>query len=250
MSVRFKPLRASKTPSGGGPAGTVSYIGGTGILAASSPGTTVQFTVPNVAATRMAILSACMKPSNTAFDSITGWLPIASVAGGTGTEGGTDDAPTRVGMWYRILDGSETTTPIFGGTSCLVIQGVIDVYSSSTGLWATPVFSSGDDITHGGNHDITTVGSIATAAGDFLIAAFASDTDNAGAISAPYVTQAGATLGTATLRSRNLSGTGPDNGIASIDAPVTAGATAVVAAGYTRSNIDCGPAIVARLRAA
>jgi hypothetical protein len=137
-----------------------------------------------------------------------------------------------------------TTTPAPNS-----ITGAMGVYSSTTGLWETPAWVSGVDIVHDTGRTVVT-GALVTAPGDILLAAWSGDTEVTTGITAPTITQAGATIGAATLRSRTLNTFGSNTSVITADAVVTAGASGPVTAGFSGGGANCGPGLVVRLRGA
>jgi hypothetical protein len=210
-------------------------------------------------ANRLALLLAAINvetqlPTDAPVDTFNSWTLLGSANGGDAVHGADGLAErlhrTRIAAWWTLLGGDEsgfitlTTTPAPNS-----ITGAMGVYSSTTGLWEPPVIVSGVDTVHDTGRSVTTA-SLATQAGDILLAAWASDTEVSTAISAPTITQAGATLGAVTLRSRTLNSFGANTSVITADCAVTAGATAPVVAGFTGGGANCGPGLIVRLRGA
>lgn len=209
-------------------------------------------------AARLALLLASINIESQApsdpVDTFNVWTALGSRNGGDpahGADGLTDRLHrTRVAAWWTLMGGDEsgfltlTTSPAPNS-----ITGAMGVYSSTTGLWETPVMVSGVDTVHDVGRSIVT-GTLDTAPGDVLLAAWSGDTEVTTAITAPTITQPGATIGAATLRARTLNNGGSNTSVITADAVVTAGASGPVTAGFSGGGANCGPGLVVRLRGA
>ena len=103
-----------------------------------------------VAAGRKAVLFASVKLSTATWGTVTGFTLVGQATGGTGASA-NDAGTTRVGVWERTLDGSESgsvTVTNTGGVSC---AGAMSIYTSSLGGWAPITFVTASDTTHGTN---------------------------------------------------------------------------------------------------
>jgi hypothetical protein len=209
-----------------------------------------------VGAGRLALLFASIAPETQAPDSPVDddnvWTLLGQVPGGDPAHVAPTDRlhMSRIAAWWTLLDGTEAGDVTITSTPAPnTITGCMGSYISDTGTWEAPVLVSGNDAAHGAGRAILT-GSLDTAAGDMLVAAWSSDTEVTTAITAPSITQAGATIEAATLRSRTLNTFGSNSSIITADAAVTVGASAAVAAGFSGGGNNCGPGVVVRLRAA
>jgi hypothetical protein len=241
---------------------TVAHAGSTApAVAASNENVVLDVQYLAVAAGRLAVLLAASAPEEQApdapVDAFGAWALLGSANGGDPTHTavtavtGVDRAHrTRAGAWWRVLGGTESGFMTLTATpSPNTITGCMSVYTSDTGLWEVPVLVSGVDTVHESGRSVTT-GSLVTQAGDVLLAAWAGDNEVNTAITAPTITQAGATLGAATLRSRTLNNGGANSSMITADCVVTAGATGPVVAGFTGGGVNCGPGLIVRLRSA
>jgi hypothetical protein len=201
-----------------------------------------------VAAGRLAIIHGSVKLSSSTWGAVSGWTLIGEATGGTGTSA-NDAGTTRVGLWARVLDGTETgsvTVTNTGGVSC---AGAMTILSNATGSWDYATFVTGADTTHGANWSATCgAWGSALAANDWVYVANSTDTDIAQSITAPALTQTGATFGTFTLRNRRLSTTGTDSGAYAWTASVTTGSSNAPTWTHTSTTSTCGATIVARIR--
>lgn len=194
-----------------------------------------------VAAGRMAVLIGAVKLSTATWNALAGWTLVVQATGGTGASA-ADAGTTRVGVWIRTLDGSESgsvTVTNTGGESC---AGAMSIYSSGTGYWSVILpINSAADTTHGTNP--TAVGTTWTAAlavDDLVVWGWSNDTDANKISSLPTITQTSATFGAVTHRNQTLSTTGNDSGMNSWDAPVTAGNANAPTVGFTSGISQCG----------
>lgn len=206
---------------------------------------------------KLAVLRGSVKPETATFGSpsdATGrpWTLVGTATGGTGSTGG-DTGPTRVGVWVKELVGDESgnvTIPNTGGNSCAGAMTLLTKGAAAS--WDYSAFVAGDDSTHdaGTNAHGATCGawSSALAAGDWVDATHATDTDTALGSSGPAFTQSGAVFGAATLRNASRSGTANDCGVYSWDAPVTTGSASAPTFQWTGATAECGPYLVLRLR--
>lgn len=229
---------------------SISHQASTGSPAASAQGTTsINVSYPaGVAAGRIAILIASVKLSSATFGTVTGFDLIGTQTGGTGTSA-NDAGTTRVGVWYRVLTGSESgsvnVTNDTGVSSC----GAMSIYTGTAGGWATPAFVAGSDTGHGANWSAACGAWAATLnVDDMLVVANSTDTDAAQTITSPTITQTGATFGARTQRNASLSTSGTDSGAYSWDASVTAGSANAPTWTHTSATSTCGATVIVRLR--
>jgi len=241
---------------------TISHAGSTGLQSATTDPTPYGLTWPaGVAAGRLAVLFVGNTTLTSEINTASlpdAWTIIGTFTGGDAAHsepGATNDvARSRVTALYRILSGSETGAFTYTMlTAANAASGCISIYSTDApgGFDAPTVFVSGVDTAHGTGRSCA-CGAWGTplAAGDWLSWGFSSDTDTALTVTAPTVTQSGATFGSVTHRNRNLNGQANDCGVYSFDAPVTAGNANAPTVAFTSTTQQCGPAIVVRLREA
>jgi hypothetical protein len=232
---------------------TIAHEGSSGIETVSTAkgvsSTTVAYT--NVAAGRLALLFCTIKLGSALFSTTppTGWTSVVdSGSGGTGTTA-ADVGTTRVGVWYRVLDGTETGSVTVVAAGSESMAGGMSVYSSSLGTWTAPIAVIGNDTGHGTNRScVCGAWASALAAGDWVATAFASDTDTNPSITSPTITQTSATFGTVNTRNVRLSSSGNDTGLYTFDASVTTGNANAPTIGFTTATSQCGPGVAIRLR--
>jgi hypothetical protein len=233
---------------------TITHQASTGINAATAQGSSsTGVAYVGVAAGRRALLGAAVYPETNSWNAVTGWSLVGELAGGATGADISDDHKSRLGVWQRDLDGSETgsvTVGNSGGGTGQTTAGAMSSYSTDAGGWDTSIFVSADDSGHGTNPAVT-FGAWAEAlqAGDVVVVWHASDTDNAGTKSAFSLLQTGITFGAITHRNGSRSGTGSDCAVDSWDAVVSSGTGATAADfSYTYATASCGPFIAVRLR--
>jgi hypothetical protein len=229
----------------------IAHEASTGLPGGTSQGSTsisVAY-VGTPSAGDLGLLVACVKPETATFDAVSGWTLVGTATGGTGSSG-VDVGPTRLGVWTRELDGTESgsvTVTNTGGNSSAGAMTVLTKDASAT--WDYSAFVTGDDAAH----DTSASAACGTwpsalAANDWVTVAHACDTDLVGLASSFAITQSGATFGTFTLRNRSRSGTNNDCGVYSIDVPVTTGSANAPTFTATCSNAECGPYLLLRVR--
>lgn len=267
------PLRVQKNGAGGyvavpvgastsptltfGAAGTIAY--------SASGGTTVAPTYPSGITTNSAlVLIVGQKPSSANGGTCTtpaGWTLQAEISGandgdtgGYTTTLGVDTGNTNLYVYTKdTVTGSETgTLSVTVGTNNVCWANIYRVQSSDTCTWSYAAATGKD--TSAGNVSIAT-GSIAIAAGDYIIGAMVIPTDvtTPSQFSAEALSQSGTTFGTVTEIQEPDSGTGNDIGGFLVEAPVSSGSgsgavTMTATAGGTTTNVR-GPGAVIRLRA-
>lgn len=233
---------------------TIAHEASTGVESSSTAKGTTSTNVAygGVAAGRRALLFASAKPSTVTWPAITGWTNIVDLAGGTGVENTADDAPTRLGVWYRDLDGSEsgsvTITPT-GSPNCVV--GAMSTYSTTTSWDGAPAAVTGDDATHGASYSAAAGAWAATlAAGDLVAVGRASDNDNTGAKSNFALTQTGASFSGLAYRNNQLNSSGSDVCVVSTDCAVTTGSANAPTFSHDHAGgaQSCGAFAAVRLR--
>lgn len=236
---------------------TIAHVGSTGVNTATAVrGTTsisVAYPASSVAAGRIAIIFAEGKLSSATWGTDpSGYTKIVDATGGTGSNG-VDTGNTRIGIWYKVLSGSESGSETVALTSGTQVTAVMSVYSKTATNWvppnATTGFVTGADST-ATNNVSAALGSWPTAlrTGDWVVAAFAATTDNTAAASSPTITQSGATFGTVTMRNRMGGSDGNDGSIYSWDASVTNGNENAPTVGFTETATIYGAAAAIRLR--
>lgn len=206
---------------------TISLAGATGVsttaAARGTTSTTVAFVA--VAAGRLAVITASVKPSTATWDTDpAGWTKVTDDTGGTGTDA-TDTGTSRIGKWHRILDGSESGSVTIAATnSPSQVCAAMDVYERTLPGWAVPISNAGSDITHTTNATGASGSNWSSGlrVGDWVHAGYATDTSSSTAISSQSMTQSGVTFGTKTARSRVGNSSGTHGAVITWDAPVTA----------------------------
>lgn len=229
---------------------TVSHQGSLGSPAGSAQGST-SISVPypsGVLAGRIAILEASVKLSTAIFGEVENFTLITSHPGGTG--GSANDAgTTRVGVWYRILDGSETGSVTVTNDAGVSSAGAMSIYGNTLGGWATPIAVVGSDDSHGADWSASLSSWAASlAAGDRLVIVNSTDTDAVQSITAPTITQTDATFGTITQRNALRSTTDTDCACYSWDVSVTTGSANAPTWTHTSATSACGATVIVRLR--
>jgi hypothetical protein len=217
--------------------------------AKGSTSTTVAYT--GVAFGRMALLFVTVKLGTSTWNTVPGWTILVDQSGGTGTSA-ADAGTTRLGVWYRELLGTETGNVTITNTGGESSGGGMSVYSKTNGnTWVTPIATHGDDTGHGTNRScVCSAWGSALATNDFVVLAWASDTDSTSAVSAPTITQASATFDTVNMRNKRLSSSGNDCGLYSADCSVTTGNANAPTIGFTLAVSQCGRGAAIRLREA
>jgi len=220
-----------------------------GTAARGTSSTTVAYV--GVAAGRIGLIFAVTKPETATWSTVSGWTNIADFTGGTGSSG-VDTGPTRMGVWYRLLDGSETGNVTVATTGGGSTSAIMSVYAQSAGGWDTPVVVTGTDTTHGSSPVAASVGTWPSSVetGDWIAFGYAADTDVTTSFTAATLAMTGYTFGARTQRSRRLNSDGNDTGVSSWDAEVTAGSGGTTAPSLTLSQAatSCGEFTFVRLR--
>jgi hypothetical protein len=237
---------------------TIAFVGGTGVSTTGAAKGTTSTTVVynNVAAGRLALLTVGAKPNTGTITTPSGWTKIGEQTGGTGTNA-ADTGLTKVAIYAKELDGTETGSVTVNGTSTGSIQGSMDVYSKTRGFWDYTTFVAGSDAAHGTNFSAAggTWSNGGLEIGDVVFVGHSGDTDDSTtATSAPAITQTGITFGTAAGRSqvRNTSGNQGmtytwSNNVTAVATPGTSNTLAPTAT-FTWSVSSCGPAMMVRIR--
>lgn len=238
---------------------TIANAGATGVNTATAAlgttSTTVAYT--GVAAGRLAVITAGVKPSTATLPATLTdgasktWAKITETTGGTGTNA-ADTGLSRIAKYVRILDGAETGSITVTGTGASATTAVMDTHSTTLGGWQTPLSVVASDATHGANCSAATgTWASALAVGDWIHAGYACDTDSTGvATSTHVITQTGTTFSARTARSRLNNSSGNQNGVHTWDASVTVagGGTTATTLGFTWATSSCGPMGALRLR--
>lgn len=232
---------------------TISLAGATGVSTTSAArgttSTSVAYTA--VAAGRLAIITAAVKPSTAAWGTDpAGWSKVVDATGGTGTNA-ADTGTSRIGKWCRVLDGTETGSVTITATNTpSQVCGAMDVYSNTAGGWDTPIAVTGADTTHGTNPSAASgTWASALAVGDYVHVGYATDTDSTTATTGQAITQTSTTFGTVTARSRVGNSDGNDGSVFTWDAEVTAGGAATATTmTLTWSGSSCGAFGALRIR--
>lgn len=233
---------------------TIAHVGSTGVNTATAARGTTSRIIPwaNVAAGRMAIVAAQCRP-NTSTMTITGgtgWMLLANISGGAaGTT--ADTGPTKLQVWAKILDGTETGNITVSTPSGTMTNAALSVYSKTAGAWARPYAMTANDSTQAANVSATTgVWPTRIGAGAMLVGVASSNTDSTVATSAFVMTQTGLTPGTRTARNRVGASDGLGGTIQTWDAPIaTAGTgTTAMTLGFTWTASSSGPLAVVLLQ--
>jgi hypothetical protein len=202
---------------------TVAHVGSTGTTttatAYGTTSTTVAYT--SVAVGRMAIIVASTKLSTATWSAVTGFTQIVDGTGGTGASSSTTGT-TRIGVWYRILDGSETGSVTVATTGGVATTAAMSVYSKTRNTWMVPFGVTSSDTTDGTNPTGTAAAWTKTLIpADMLIAAYAGEEGSTTVPSANTLTQTSATFGTRTHRNYRNNSSGTTNTLTSWDGTVT-----------------------------
>jgi hypothetical protein len=200
---------------------------------------------------RALLLMVATKPGATAtINRPSGWTRrLASDAKGTFGTNGSDAGPTRIAVFERIADGTETgnvTVSITGGNSSWA--RIIEL-ESSTGSFDIDM-AVGEDTSSGtGFSAACHIPFGWVKAGDMLIGVAAKPTDS-GSWSNQNFSAAGITVGARTEMGEYATNTGNDIGGVSWYAQVTAGESTAdtITATATTSNSTYGPAAIIRVR--
>lgn len=230
---------------------TVSHVASSGsTTTATAYGTTstsVAYPASSVAAGRMAIIIASTKLSTATWNAVTGYTLIAEGTGGTGASS-TTTGTTRIGVWYRILDGSETgsVTVGTGGVAATATVGVMSVYSRSNGQWETPFAVTASDTTDANSPSATaSAWAKPLIPADMLIVGYAGEEGTTTAPGTNGLTQSGATFAARTLRNYRNNNSGDDNTVASYDGLVNSGSANALTMDITWTAITTAGAFVA-----
>lgn len=248
----------------------ISFVGSTAD-ALGAETTTTTFTYTGVAAGRFAILYAVCRPNTATFNTVSGWNSIVNLVGGTGHStgvGAADAGQSRLGVWYRILDGSEDTgggvgsitLTLTGGDATLgSIAGGVVVYDSD--LWGFGMLNvtTGSDNLHADGRTMVCAAWTGGSApglqtGDTVVRIFATDQNTGPVFATHTMSQSAATFGTVNERSIRRSTGGNDCGIYVQDCLVTGSSgpnnTNAPTIGFTTTVAltNCGPGAVIWMR--
>jgi hypothetical protein len=211
----------------------------------------VAYPANSVAARHIAVLAAVVKDATATFDDPSGWTKIGEKTGGEGTAG-DDVGTTKIAVWIRILDGTESGSVTVTNTGGVSSAGLITVYAPTDGFAFTLIdFVSGSDDTHAADWNPAGFGTWpqAVAVNDWVLTIWGSDTDVTQSISARSLTQTGITWVGNFFRCRSCSTTGPDCGIYQGDWRVNAGSNDNAPSyTHTTGTATCGPMMIVRLR--
>ncbi len=235
----------------------VSYVSsGSAVYSTSNPSPTT----PTHNVNDFLLLTVGTKPDTTPATAPAGWTSLGSATGGAGTTG-IDTGPMRVGLFYRIADGSASdTTGAITITGNNVSAAQVHVFRNATGYWDFAGVGAAD--TAGGitftatmpsNPDMTV--------GDMLFAIGVTPTDaytggTAGAIySSENVTATGMTTVNLTEITEWTTSSGQDMGGWLAYGPVVTGTataapvvTATASGTAAQSANVAGPIYLVRLR--
>lgn len=229
----------------------ITHEASSGVETTSTAKGTTSTTVAyvGVAAGRLGILTATLKPDTAAFGAVPGWTQLVDTAGGAAEVVTGDSGPTRLGVWTRTLDGTEVGSVTISATGTPdSVVGAMSSYTVTAG-WDPLAYVTGTDAAHGSAFSATAGSWAATlAAGDVLVIARSSDSDGIGAKSAPSLTQSGATFAAVDYRNNRLNSSAGDCCVATWDAAVTAGSAAAPTFAHAMTAPSCGALAIVRIR--
>lgn len=200
---------------------------------------------------RIGILQAVVKDSAAVFVDPAGWTKLGEQVGGTGAAA-DDVGTTKLAVWFRIFDGTETVTDVTITNDVGVSSGAgMSIYAPSAGReFPAPIYVSGSDDVHA--TDWNPVGfagwSEAIGPGDVILSVKSFD-DDAADMTAGFMTQAGIQTSNEVSRMSVRSSTGPDCGLITHDSFVNTGSN-MNAPSYTITPdvAVCGATMLIRLR--
>lgn len=201
--------------------------------AAVSTTTTVAPSYPaSIAAGDLLVLMIGLKNTDRTVTTPTGWLLRTDKTGGTGSFG-TDTGPTRVYMFCKIADGTESgtlsVTSTVSGGSHISIAKIARFTKSSTDAWDLNMVSwSGSDASTGTSWSTTESSDFPAGAiqnGDIILGVDVLPTDVALTWGSEALTVTGATFGAISNVDDSTTGSGNDLRVRSWTAAVTAANT-------------------------
>jgi hypothetical protein len=208
----------------------------------------------SIASGDLLVLVVGTKPSTTPATTPSGWTLLGAFAGTTGTQG-IDTGPMRVGVFYKIADGTESGTQSVTVTGNNVSAASIYRFSNATGAWDVNA-TFGEDTSGGTSWSAVcnSAGSYDFASGDHVLfgGIIPTDVTTPAQFSAEAITASGATFAAATEIEEWDTSSGQDMGAFIAWSSVSSGSstsapTVTATAGGTTTNVY-GPSFVVRVR--
>jgi len=237
---------------------TIAHFASTGVNNALTTRGTVSIAVAypasSVAAGRIAIIMAEGKLNTATWGTDpSGFTKILDTTGGA-SGSGSDLGPVRIGVWYKVLTGSESGSVTVSLTSGTQVTAVMSVYTKTGTNWVVPTATAIGATAKNTNSTNVSISSPAWGwpprNGDMMVAMYAANSDGTTtAASAPTITQSGATIGTVNLRNRLSGSDGNQGSIFSWDGLVSSGgSSSATVIGLTWGQSSSGVGAVLRLR--
>lgn len=205
-----------------------------------------------VAFGRLALVGGYCRTEAGAYVTPAGWNFLASRTGGSGVNGNGTGFGVA-GVYWRVLDGSETGTVAFGGTGFATMSAGMVVLSTDDGTWEALDVASGEQVVHAnGRTAVVDDGALDMANGDAVIVLHGYDRGVLPSTLPPTfgLTAAGCTFGAPVEVVRSLSNRDIDTSTFGALFPVTTGVSAVPTGTLATANsiTNCGPSIFVRVR--
>jgi hypothetical protein len=209
-----------------------------------------------ITAGQLLILEVRTKPDNTPATTPAGWTLLGAFSGGAGTTG-IDVGPTRLGIFVKIADGTETGSVTVTVTGNNVSSAQIHRYTKTLSAWDYDIAGGAD--TTGGTAFSVVCGTVVAgwiATNDLLHVVNTFPTDTAPTWGTPTLTAQGGgtvTLGAPTVITTASTTSGQDLGGRTVRHTVTASTQAAGTVTYnatlsgTTTNTH-GPLAIVRLR--
>jgi len=181
------------------------------------------------------------------FPVISGWTLIYDLELGGGAIG-AGTGPRRVGLYYRLADGTETGTVTVtptGGSD--VVQASITCWRPTTGKVFSVIYEFGQDTSPGAPTSVGAGSLLGETAGDVMLVFTVQPADTN--ISSQTMNATGATYGTPVEHVDTGTTTGDDQRCSWVSRPITAG-TAIAATVYTATSTQSAGCLFLRLREA
>ncbi len=216
--------------------------------------TSIVLSFPSASAGQLAIIVAQGKiPSAADWGTDpSGFTRIVNATGGqSGADGTVDSGTTRIGVWYKVLTGSETGTVTVALTGGTQVTATMSTFSKTLTNWTLPIAVTGGQSTTQANLSATggTWANGGLASGDLVYIGYAANTDATSAHSALTTTQTGITFGTVTGRSRLGGSDGNDGAIFTWSVPVSSGSgTTAPTIATTWAALSAGAVAFVRLK--
>lgn len=228
LRVGFEVANATSPPSVSAAWGAI----GTG--ANGSTSVIVPYPAGITAGQLLVIVVTSGSTSNSVPTTPTNWTSQGTSVNTTGTFG-ADTGPRRVTVFTKVAVGNESgnqTVAITGGNTC---RGTMHRFTKTNSAYSWDLSATtGNDSTEGTGVSITGAASLAFAAGDLLIIAWAQLVDSSTQTSRS-ITATGVTFGTLSNRASVAVTTGNDHRHGTDTVPITTGATAAPVFAYTAS---------------